>query len=175
MSIIAKRYVRALFESFGDKELANVQSALGELNSAFGIAKFVSILSAPNVSKEDKKAIVISVLKTDDKKLVNFIALLSEHGRLLLLPDIYKEFEFQISLKNNRYEGKIYTDKEISKEQAESLQKSFSKKFGADINFKVEKSNYKGIKIQIDDIGVETSFSLDRLKAQMSEHILKAI
>ncbi|MDR2080400.1 MAG: F0F1 ATP synthase subunit delta [Campylobacteraceae bacterium] len=175
MSIIAKRYVKALFESFSDKELAHVQSALKELNNAFNITKFTTILSAPNVNKEEKKALVVSILKTEDKKLANFIALLSEHGRLLLLPDIYREFEFQISLKNNRYEGKIYTDKEIDQEQTENLQKSFSKKFGADIKLKIEKSNYKGVKIEIGDIGVEASFSLERLKAQMSEHILKAI
>ncbi|MDR2790454.1 MAG: F0F1 ATP synthase subunit delta [Campylobacteraceae bacterium] len=175
MSIVAKRYVKALFESFGEKELANVQNALEILNNAFDIAKFTAILSAPDVNKNDKKALVTSLLKTENKKFINFIALLSEHGRLLLLPDIYKEFEFQISLKNNRYEGKIYTDKDISQEQTESLQKSFGKKFGAEIKLKIEKTNYKGVKIEIGDIGVEASFSLERLKAQMSEHILKAI
>jgi F-type H+-transporting ATPase subunit delta len=175
MSIIAKRYVKALFESFSDKELVNVQNVLKGLNSAFGMAKFATILSAPNVDKEDKKKLVISLLKDSNKKLINFISLLSENGRLLLLPDIYKELEFQISRKNNSYEGKIYADKEVSKEQMESLQKSFSKKFGAEIKLKIEKSNYKGVKIEIGDIGVETSFSLERLKTQMSEHILKAI
>ena len=37
------------------------------------------------------------------------------------------------------------------------------------------KSDYNGIKIELDDLGVEASFSVDRLKAQMSEYILKAI
>jgi F-type H+-transporting ATPase subunit delta len=174
-TIIAKRYVKALFESFGDKELVSVQSALKELNGAFGETKFTTILSTPDISKEEKKKLVLSILKSDNKKLINFIAILSEYGRLLFLPDIYKELELQISLKNNRYEGKIYTNREISKEQLESLQNSFGKKFKAEIKFKVEKSNYKGVKIEIDDLGVETSFSLDRLKAQMTEHILKAI
>ncbi|MDR1975987.1 MAG: F0F1 ATP synthase subunit delta [Campylobacteraceae bacterium] len=174
-TVIAKRYVKALLESFSDKELANVQAALQELNSAFGIAKFTTIISTPDVDKEDKKRLVISILKDSDKRLINFISLLSERGRLLFLPDICKELELQISLKNNRYEGKIYADKEISRDQTESLQKSFGKKFKADITFKSEKSNYKGVKIEIDDLGVETSFSLDRLKAQMTEHILKAI
>ncbi|MDR0761665.1 MAG: F0F1 ATP synthase subunit delta [Campylobacteraceae bacterium] len=174
-TIIAKRYVKALLDSFKGEELTKVQNILQELSKAFDIAKFTTIISTPDIDKEDKKKLVVSLLKDSDKKLINFISLLSENGRLLLLPDIYKELEFQISLKNNRYEGKIYADKEISKEQAESLQKSFGKKFGADITFKSEKSNYKGVKIEIDDLGVETSFSLERLKAQMTEHILKAI
>jgi F-type H+-transporting ATPase subunit delta len=174
-AVIAKRYVKALLESFKGDELTKARDALKELNNAFSIAKFTTIIATPDVNKEDKKKLIVSFLKYDDKKLINFISLLNERGRLLFLPNIYKELEFQISLKNNRYEGKIYADKEVSKEQAESLQKSFSKKFGADITFKSEKSNYKGVKIEIDDLGVETSFSLERLKAQMTEHILKAI
>ncbi|MDR0666647.1 MAG: F0F1 ATP synthase subunit delta [Campylobacteraceae bacterium] len=174
-TVIAKRYVKALLESFKGDELAKVRDALKEISKAFDTAKFTTIISTPDINKEDKKRLIISLLKDDNKKLINFISLLGENGRLLFLPDIYKELEFQISLKNSRYEGKIYADKEISKEQAESLQKSFSKKFKADITFKSEKSNYKGVKIEIDDLGVETSFSLERLKAQMSEHILKAI
>ncbi|MDR1615205.1 MAG: F0F1 ATP synthase subunit delta [Campylobacteraceae bacterium] len=174
-TVIAKKYVKALFESFNDKELVTVRAALKELNSAFGMTKFTTILSTPDISKEDKKKLILSILTSDNKKLVNFITLLIEYGRLLFLPDIYKELEFQIALKNSCYEGKIYTNKEINKEQLENLQKSFGKKFGAEIKFKIEKSNYKGVKIEIDDLGVETSFSLDRLKAQMTEHILKAI
>ncbi|MDR1007868.1 MAG: F0F1 ATP synthase subunit delta [Campylobacteraceae bacterium] len=174
-TVIAKRYVKALLESFKGEELTKVRDSLKELSSAFDITKFKTIISTPDVSKENKKKLIISILKYENKKLINFISLLNENGRLLFLSDIYKELELQISFKNNRYKGEIYADKEISKEQVESLQKSFSKKFGADITFKSEKSNYKGVKIEIDDLGVETSFSLDRLKAQMAEHILKAI
>ena len=39
----------------------------------------------------------------------------------------------------------------------------------------VAKSDYNGIKIELEDLGVEASFSMDRLKAQMIEYILKAI
>ena len=34
---------------------------------------------------------------------------------------------------------------------------------------------YPGIKVELDNLGVEVSFSAERLKAQMCEHILKAI
>jgi len=172
---VAKRYVKALLEAFDAKKLKGVAEALREINQAFTSARFKTIISSPDVSKNDKKEFVLSLLKNPDKKLVNFINLLSENKRLLFLRDIHQELEFQISLKNNRFDGKIYGNLDVSKEQVDSLQKSFSKKFDAEINFEAQKSDYSGIKIQIDELGVETSFSLDRLKAQMTEHILKAI
>ncbi|MDR1554590.1 MAG: F0F1 ATP synthase subunit delta [Campylobacteraceae bacterium] len=172
---IAKRYVKALLESFNTNELIDLTDELKSLSQAFASSKFTTILSSPDISKKNKTDFVLSLLKNKDKRLVNFISLLGENKRLLLLKAIYEELEFQISLRNNRFNGKIYAGFDIDKKQIENLQKSFSEKFGAQINLDVHKSNYSGIKIQIDDIGVETSFSLDRLKAQMAEHILKAI
>ncbi|MDR1460325.1 MAG: F0F1 ATP synthase subunit delta [Campylobacteraceae bacterium] len=172
---IAKRYVKALLESFNAKELNELSDELKNLSQAFSSSKFITILSSPDINKKDKIDFVISLLKNRDERLINFINLLGENKRLVLLKEIHKELDFQISLKNNCYNGKIYAGFDISKEQIESLQKSFSEKFGAQINLDICESNYSGIKIQIDDIGVETSFSLDRLKAQMAEHILKAI
>ncbi|MDR0579974.1 MAG: F0F1 ATP synthase subunit delta [Campylobacteraceae bacterium] len=172
---IAKRYVKALLESFDAKELTDLTDELKSLSQAFASSKFTTIISSPDISKKNKTDFVISLLKNNDKRLVNFIKLLGENKRLLLLKAIFKELEFQISLKNNRFNGKIYAGFDVDKEQIENLQKSFSKRFDAQIDFDTCKSEYSGIKIQIDNIGVETSFSLDRLKAQMTEHILKAI
>ncbi len=64
---------------------------------------------------------------------------------------------------------------ELSNEQLNSLEESFSKKFDAKINLVNQKSGYPGIRISLEDLGIEVSFSLERLKTQMTEHILKAI
>jgi F-type H+-transporting ATPase subunit delta len=172
---IAKKYVKALIKSFNAKELTDLASELKNLSQFFNSLKFITILSTPDINKKDKTDFVISLLTNKDKRLINFISLLGENKRLLFLKAIYEELEFQISLKNNCHNGKIYASFDINKEQIKNLQKSFSEKFGLQINLNTYKSNDSGIKIQIDDIGVETSFSLERLKTQMSEHILKAI
>jgi F-type H+-transporting ATPase subunit delta len=173
--VVAKRYVKAIMDAFDAKELKDAALSLKEISEAFSSMKFKTIIASPDVSKDKKRELILSFLKNPDKRLVNFINLLNENKRLLFLKDIYQELEFQISLKSNRYNGKIYSNLDISKEQIEDLQKNFGKKFGAQINFETHKSNYSGIKVQIDDLGIETSFSIDRLKAQMTEHILKAI
>ena len=115
------------------------------------------------------------MLSKCEGKVVNFIKLLVENDRLTLIPTIAKELKYQISLKSNSYEGEVISNFEISKEQITKLEENFSKKFNASIKLRTQVSDYPGVKIQLDDLGVEVSFSLDRLKSQMVEHILKAI
>ena len=55
------------------------------------------------------------------------------------------------------------------------LEENLSSKFNAKIKLENVVSEYPGIKIELDDLGVEVSFSIERLKTQMIEHILKAI
>ncbi|HDX6294449.1 TPA: F0F1 ATP synthase subunit delta, partial [Campylobacter fetus subsp. venerealis] len=105
----------------------------------------------------------------------NFLLLLAERKRLGLIPEISKEFEYQQAVRDCKFSGLISGNFELSAAQKTELEERFSKKFGAKIEFENIKNNYNGIKIELDDLGVEVSFSIDRLKAQMSEYILKAI
>ena len=76
---------------------------------------------------------------------------------------------------DNKYLGKIYSDREIDAAKIKDLEEKISKKFNADIKLEPVKSELEGIKIEIEDLGFEISFSIDRLKQKMSEYILKAI
>ena len=173
--IIAKKYVNALMKSCNDSELSLAESAINEISSAFTSSKFTNIILSPDLSNEKKEEFVLSLLEKSNGKIVNFIKLLTENDRLTLIPTIAEELKYQISLKNNSYEGEVVSNFEISKEQITKLEENFSKKFSANIKLKAQVSDYPGVKIQLDDLGVEVSFSLDRLKSQMVEHILKAI
>jgi len=173
--IIAKKYVNALMKSCNDSELSLAESAINEISSAFTSSKFNNIILSPDLSNEKKEEFVLSLLQENKGKIVNFIKLLATNDRLPLIPSIAKELKYQISLKSNSYEGEVVSNFEISKEQITKLEENFSKKFSANIKLKAQVSDYPGVKIQLDDLGVEVSFSLDRLKSQMVEHILKAI
>lgn len=172
---IAKKYVNALIESCDDATLANVYNGLLYMNDAFKIAKFNNIILSPDVSQKNKEALVLSLVDVKEAKFINFIKLLALNDRLALLPIIVKELGYQISLKNNVFEGEVLSDFDISAAQIAMLEANFSKKFNAQVKLRPSKNEYPGIKIALDDLGVEVSFSLERLKAQMSEHILKAI
>jgi len=172
---IAKKYVNALVKSCSDEELNQVTQSIAELSKAFGSTKFNNIILSPDLSHEQKEEFVISLLSSVNDKLKNFIKLLTKNDRLMDIPAIYSELKYQIALKNNSFEGDVISNFEIAKEQIVQLEESFSKKFNAQIKLNSVVSNYPGIKIELDDLGVEVSFSLDRLKSQMVEHILKAI
>lgn len=173
--IIAKKYVNALLKSCNDSEISIIENSIKELSNAFSSTKFRNIILSPDVTNEQKEEFVLSLVETKDKKFVNFVKLLAINERLYLIPEITKELKYQISLKNNSYEGEVISNFEIGKEQIAKLEENFSKKFNANIKLEAIVSDYPGVKIQLDDLGVEVSFSLDRLKSQMVEHILKAI
>jgi len=174
-NIIAKKYVNALMKSCNDSEIVLVEKSINELASAFSSTRFNNIILSPDVSIEEKEKFVLSLLEKSEGKLLNLIKLLAVNDRLSLIPIIAEELKFQTSLKSNSYEGEVVSNFEISKEQITNLEENFSKKFNANIKLEAKVSDYPGVKIQLDDLGVEVSFSLDRLKTQIVEHILKAI
>lgn len=173
--IIAKKYVSALISSCNDAEVAAISTQIAELATAYSSAKFNNIILSPDVTTEKKEEFVLSLLSKADGKVVNFIKLLVKNDRLTEIPSIDKELKFQISQKNNSYIGEIISNFELSADQIAKLEENFGKKFNATIKLNNVVSDYPGIKIELNDLGVEVSFSLDRLKSQMVEHILKAI
>ncbi len=174
-SLIAKKYVNALMKSCNDLEINSVEKSINEISNAFSSVKFNNIILSPDLSSEKKEEFLLSLVDNGEVKSSNFIKLLAVNNRLDLIPSISKELKYQISIKNNSYEGEIISNFEISQEQIAKLEDNFSKKFSAQIKLNSIVSDYPGVKIQLDDLGVEVSFSLDRLKSQMVEHILKAV
>ena len=169
--LIAKKYVKALVSDLSKDEFNNFTARLQEIANAFANEKFQNIIVSPNLKNSQKADFVGEA----DQKFVNFIKLLGENKRLDILPNIVSELLAQKSKMDNVFYGKIYGGSQISQAQISELESSFSKRFNAKIILEPVKSNYNGIKIELDDLGVEASFSVDRLKAQMSEYILKAI
>ncbi|MBL0686592.1 MAG: F0F1 ATP synthase subunit delta [Sulfurospirillum sp.] len=173
--IIGKKYVNALIKSCSDTEINSIEKSINKISNAFSSSKFNNIILSPNLTHEKKGEFVLSLLGKNSGKIINFIKLLALNNRLYLIPTISKELKYQISLKNNSYKGEITSNFKITDAQIIKLEKNFSKKFSADIKLNSIVGDYPGVKIQLDDLGVEVSFSLDRLKTQLTDHILKAI
>jgi len=172
---IAKKYVNALLKSCNEGEVKSMDAVLETLLQAFKVSKFNTIILSPDVSISEKEALVLSMVETQEPKCINFIKLVTLNNRLALIPAIAKELKYQLSLKNNIFEGEVMSNFKVTAAQLKTMEENFGKKFNANIKLHASKNSYPGIKIALDDLGVEVSFSLERLKAQMSEHILKAI
>ncbi|QKG28631.1 F0F1 ATP synthase subunit delta [Campylobacter sp. RM16187] len=173
--LIAKKYVKALMADLNRDDLEKFISDLDVVVSAFNINKFRNIITSPSVKNDKKIDLVLSFLSSNNSKIINFIKLLGENKRLDILPDILNELAVQKAQMDNIFRGTIYGNFEIDQSQITELEKSFSKRFNAKIMLEAVKSDYNGIKIELDDLGVEASLSMDRLKSQMTEYILKAI
>jgi len=173
MGSVAKRYVKALMKS-----VDNVEACLNGfeiLNMAYDNEKFKDIIASPEVESSKKEELVLSVLNSSDAKMVNLMKLLAEKNRFTSIPEIYTELRYQYSLLQNRFEGVVYTNKEISGEDIAKLEGNFSKKLNSNVVLTQKVVDYDGIKVEVADLGVEIGFSKERLENQMLDFILKAI
>ena len=174
--VVVKRYTKALIEKFDKNELSALLENLKVVANAFGMEKFSSIINSPIVDKSIKDGLVFSLFEGKlDSKFENFLKLLSENKRLDLIPAILSNIQTKVASFSNEYNGIIYSSSDLSQDEIKKIEQIFSKKFDANINLKLNKGDYNGIKVDIEELGVEISFSIDRLKHDMSEYILKAI
>ncbi len=173
--VVSKKYVKALLIDSDIDKANDYYSELNVLNDAYQTDKMKNIVLSPSVTKNDKYHFLLSLVDRKDKHFENFIKILVENDRIDLLPSICDELRYQISVRENRYVGNIISNEPVDQESISNIEEKLNKKFNSSIKLNSVVSDYPGIKIEIEDLGVEISFSIDRLKAQMTEHILKAI
>lgn len=173
--VIASKYIAAIIQAFDESEMAGLLDSLEILSSSFSDEKFNEIINSPLVDRESKEKLMLSVLDNSSDKFNNLLKILSENSRLSVIPQIYEGLKATISADRNEYEGTIYSKDEISKEQISELENLLSKRFNSKISLKFVQSDYSGVKIDLEGLGSEISFSLDRLKHGISEYVLKAI
>ncbi len=173
--VIAKKYINALMKSMDSAGLETTLSSLKTLVPAFGSEKFKNILHSSEITSASKEEFILSVFENPDTKLVNFIKLLSTNGRLTEIPFIVKELSKQMALKNNQYEGLLISNFEVAADEIKDIESNLSQKLNSDIKLTNQVTDYPGIKVEVESLGIEVSFSQDRLKAQMAEHILNSL
>ncbi len=174
-SAVSKKYVKALLQGCDDNKYKEYYEKLTLLNNVFKIEKMRNIILSPTISKEEKYNFIISLIEDREIHFDNFVKILIQNDRLVLLPSICNELHYQISIKENSFVGKIVSDNALDEKSIKDIESKLSAKFNSTIKLDSVVTDYPGIKIEIEDLGVEISFSIDRLKAQMTEHILKAI
>lgn len=173
--LVAKRYVKALLYGRDTSSISVISDKLNFISLAFFNERFNSIISSPQIASDAKINLISSFVNGMDDTLTNFIKLLGEKRRLSLLPFIAKELSSQIAKMNNSYTGIVYTNQELSNDYVSSIEEQFSKKFNVRLSLSQDVCDYDGIKVDIDGLGVEISFSKERLKSQLIDHILKAV
>ena len=112
--VVAKKYVGALLSSLDASEIAQIDSALSDIKSAFASSKFVDIINLPSLSAEKKAEFLLSLVECNSVKFSNFLLTLAKAKRLEALPDISKEFSYQKALRDNKFKGSIFSSFELN-------------------------------------------------------------
>jgi len=174
--LIAKRYVKALLSALDEKGIEVAAKKLSAIAEAFNDKKFNEIIVSPEVKKDRREALILDIIgKDSDKKLVNFIKTLNIHNRFSLIPDIAILIQKELQRRANRYEGIVESMQEIDQTDLKELENALSKYVNATVVLQSTKSDYNGIKVVVEDLGIEATYSKDRIASDMISHILKAL
>ena len=175
-ALIAKRYVKALTSMMDDTALANTAGLFAALAKAYAQKDFSELLDNPDIDAEAKEKLLLSLVEGAKSDAINnLMKLLVEKRRINIIPAIAEELRLAIAKREKAYEGKVYSNEAVADETLAELSSNLGKKMGADITLAYVPSDYDGIKVEVEDLGVEINLSKTRLNAQLVEHILKAI
>ena len=174
--LIAKRYVKALVSVLDKKALNGAAGIFSSLASELNDDKFREIINNPDVSDAIKEEILLAGVKSAKSTVIdNMIKLLIEKKRLGIIPAISHELKQEMARMAKSYTGQVLSNSDVDSKTLAGLSKDLGKKLDAKITLEFQKTDFDGIKVEVEDLGVEINFSKTRLNTQLVEHILKAI
>ena len=174
--LIAKRYVNALMSIASDEQKATYSDILNALAFIFEDKEVAERLSSPLISLSEKTSFILDGLgDSADKNLQNFIKVIGEHNRLDLLPSIAKTLNQILQAERNEYEGIVLSSNKLGDAELKNLESSLKTYTGSTIRLTQESSDIDGIKVTVDDLGIEVNFSKQRVKKQLIDFITKSL
>ncbi len=174
--LIAKRYIKAMKIGSDITSMENTTSVFSALAESFENDKFVQIIESPDVSNDQKSEILLAAVKAaNSQEIDNLIKLLVEHKRISIIPAIAEAMRKDVANTTKIYSGVVYSDSDLDTKVIEDLSSGLSKKFDSNISLKFIKDDFNGIKVDVEDLGIEINFSKSRINSQIIEHIVKAI
>ncbi len=173
--LIARRYVNALSEVATSEQKAEYSKVLSAISGLFEDEKMAERLTSPLIASSDKTAFVLDGLKGVDSNLENFIKILGENSRLELIPAIAKTLNQELQKESNNYDGVVTSSNTLSDEDIADLQESLKKYTGSTIKLTQVQSDLEGIKVTVEDLGIEVNFSKQRVKEQLIDFITKSL
>jgi F-type H+-transporting ATPase subunit delta len=158
---LARPYAKAAFQ------VARQDSALKEWSTMLGLSAAVAghasvsiVLSDPSLSSEQIANALIEVCGDElNSKGQNFIRLLAENKRLVLLPDVAALYEILKANQEKSADVEITTAFEISSDIAEKLANALQSRLEREINLatKVDESLLGGAVIRAGDTVIDSS------------------
>jgi F-type H+-transporting ATPase subunit delta len=163
LSTVARPYAEALFSAALDDKSSDLQAWVGAVNEMASVVSQADVREAmtdPRLGDEAREQVFRALLRsTLPDHAGNFIDLLVQNDRLILLPEIAEQFE---ELKN-RHEGTALADItsafELNEEQVRDLVGALELKFGLKLKARVtvDPELIGGVRVAVGDQVLDTS------------------
>jgi F-type H+-transporting ATPase subunit delta len=173
--LIAKRYVNALSEVATSEQKVVYSETLSAIAEVLGDEVVAERLTSPLITSAEKTAFILKGIEGADSNLINFIKILGENSRLNLIPTIAKSLNQELQKERNEYEGVVTSSNALSDADLEDLQNSLKKYTGSTIKLTQTQSEVEGIRVAVEDLGIEVNFSKQRVKEQLIDFITKSL
>lgn len=156
LATLARPYAKAIY-SLAQKQgkQSDWLRELGVLSAVVAEPKVVSVLFAQKMSKDQQVNFLLGILETEqlDSLMQNFVTVLSENGRLSVLPEIFEQYR-ELALSGGRtQEALIYSAYPLEGKELDELVITLEKKLNTKLQVSVE-INPKligGIKVEFGD------------------------
>ena len=161
ISTIARPYATAVFNFANEsKSLSSWSDTLVLLSAVIQDEHIKSIIEDSKVLDSEREALILNVCKGKlDENGSNFVKLLVENKRLLILPEISQFFDELKADAEGSIEAEIIMAEKPNQKTVDDLLKSLEKKFNKKIEGKVviDKNIIGGTKIVVGDSVIDAS------------------
>ena len=137
---LARPYAKAAFTYASEQGATdNWSNALQVLSAAVQDEAFSAYLNRPELTPAEKVGVFAKVLGEDQTAAVsNFLTLLADNDRLVLLPEIAAEYELLKSQGNNTLDVEVESAFPMTATQEQTLAQALEKRFNSTVTVSVE-------------------------------------
>ena len=179
MAAVASRYARALADVIANAKL-DAPAAVAQLRSladAFQVSSQLrEVWESPAIPVEQKHKVLDALAAkagVTARPLRNFIAVLIDHGRIALLPEIATQVELELNARGGRIDADIVSARELTPEQQATLLAEIARVTGKTVlpRYSTDRSLIGGVTVRVGSTIYDCSVrgQLQRMRQQLIE------
>jgi F-type H+-transporting ATPase subunit delta len=160
LATIARPYAEALFRVAKSGNLAQWSDLVSEMAQVASHPEVKAFVSNPKISKQQAAETFLSLLKSGaGPELKNFVGMLVENDRLILLPEIAEQFHALKNAQEGAADAEITSAFALSDAQVKDLVATLEKKFGRKLHpsVTVDSALIGGVRVIVGDQVLDTS------------------
>jgi len=157
---VARPYAEAVFRTAKEAGALSAWSErLARLAAVAQDAEMASVIGNPRLSAEQVAQLFVSLADDNDATLGNFIRVLAENRRLVILPEISRLFELAKSQEEGVKEAVVYSAFPIDAAQVSALVQQLESHFGSRLTAQVvvDESLIGGVCVAVGDRVLDAS------------------